>query len=203
MRLVAVSLAIVPTVLLSPMAWSQPGTGGKGDYYPLVVGTRWDYRIVFDGEVKGSISEVVAEQETINNVRLLRLEAHVKGTVVATEHLRATPQGVYRHRVQGAESKSPVLVLRYPVKAGDSWKIATQVGQQRIEGKVTTRLDEVEVPAGKFKAIVTEGDFEVDGKPLKVTTWFAEGVGVVKEITELIPGIATTIELEKFRLGKP
>jgi len=139
---------------LNAVAQAQPGTGGKGDYYPLLPGTRWEYRVQVGGETKGSITEVVAAIETINNLPLARLESQVQGKVVATEHLRATPQGVFRHRAQGSEVKVPVPVLRYPVKANDSWEFDTSIGQERVKGKVSTRFEEVEVPLGKFKALV-------------------------------------------------
>lgn len=194
-------------VALGPSGWSQPGAGDKGDYYPLVPGTRWDFRfrIVVGKDVKdkGSISEVVAGVETINNIPLVRVEAHVEGKVVATEHLRVTDTGVYRYRTQGAEAKPPLLVLRYPVKTGDSWQYATQVGNESIQGSVQTRFDVVEVPVGKIKCVATDIDFQVDGKPLKATIWFAEGIGKVKQTLELGDGNQVILELDKFTLGKP
>ncbi|GBD35898.1 hypothetical protein HRbin36_01013 [bacterium HR36] len=188
-------------VLTSPGAWSQPGPGGKADYYPLPVGSRWDFRVKVGDDVQGSISEVVAAAETINDVPLVRLEAQVKGKVVATEHLRATPQGVYRYRAQGVEAKPPFLVLRYPVKPGDSWEAETQVGKQKLKAKVKTRFEEVVVPVGKFKAFATEIDMQIDGQPLKTTVWFVQGVGKVKQTLD-IGGQQLVLELEKFTLGK-
>ncbi|MCS7159209.1 MAG: hypothetical protein RMJ19_01950, partial [Gemmatales bacterium] len=197
-----ITWAVVAVIVASETVWSQPGTGGKGDYYPLLIGTRWDFRIVVGGQVKGSISEVVADVETINNVPLIRIEAQVKGAVVATEHVRVSPQGLYRHRAQGSEAKPPILFLRYPAKAGDSWEFASQIGTEKISGKVKTRFEEVEVPAGKFKALATVIDFEVAGKPLETTIWFAEGVGKVKQ-TIGSGDSQVILELERFVLGRP
>lgn len=181
--------------------WAQPGTGGKGDYFPLLPGTRWEYRFQVGGETKGSITEMVAAIETINNVPLARLEAQVQGNVVGTEHLRATPQGVFRYRTQGTEIKVPVPVLRYPVKAGDSWEVDT-MDQERVKGKVTTSFEVVEVPLGKFKALATDIRFEVQGKPMQSTIWYVEGIGKVKQTLDF-GGVQFALELEKFTLGKP
>jgi phage pi2 protein 07 len=193
---------MVVLLLVSPALWSQRTQNGEGDYYPLAVGNRWDFRVKVGNEVAGSISEVVAQIDTIDNLRLFRLEAQVGGKVVATEHLEVTPKGVYRRRAQGAEVKTPALVLRYPAKGGDSWEYDTQVGNQRIEAKVKTRFEEVEVPAGKFKALATEIDIKADGKPLKTTIWFAPGIGKVKTSLDL-GGTQVVLELEKFTKGKP
>jgi hypothetical protein len=209
-RFVAVSAIVllpVALMLLLGLAWNracaqaQPGTGGKGDYYPLRPGARWDYRVKVGDEVQGAISEVVATIETINNVPLVRLETQVKGKTVSSEHLRVTKDGVYRHRIGGIEMKVPVPVLRYPVKANDSWEQTTMVGQQTIKGKVTTRFEEVEVPLGKFKAFVTDIKAEAEGKPIHSTIWFAEGVGKIKQTLDL-GGVQVTLELEKFTPGK-
>jgi hypothetical protein len=90
-RFVAVSAIVllpVALMLLLGLAWNracaqaQPGTGGKGDYYPLRPGARWDYRVKVGDEVQGAISEVVAAIETVNNVPLVRLETQVKGKTV-------------------------------------------------------------------------------------------------------------------------
>ncbi len=209
-RFVSVSVLMlwpIALMLLLGLAWNrvcvqaQPGTGGKGDYYPLRPGARWDYRVKVGGEVQGAISEVVAGIETVNNVPLVRLETQVKGKIVSSEHLRVTKDGVYRHRIGGVEMKFPVPVLRYPVKANDSWELATMVGQQTIKGKVTTRFEDVEVPLGKFKAFVTDVKAEADGQAIHSTIWFAEGVGKIKQTLDL--GAAQiTFELEKFTPGK-
>jgi len=194
-------LLLLGLALTNVIVLAQPGTGGKGDYYPLLPGTRWDFRVKVGEEVKGSITEVVAAIETINNVSLARVETQVDGKVLNSEHLRVAKDGVYRHRFGGLEIKVPVPVLRYPVKANDSWEYTTTVGPQQIKGKVTTRFEEVQVPAGKFKALLTEIHGEAEGQKVRANIWFAEGVGKVKQTLDF-GAVQISLELEKFTLGR-
>jgi len=203
--LMLLSVILMPLLDLTgttPVVQAQPNTEGRQDYYPLQLGNRWEYRVKVGGEVKGKGSFVVAAIETINLVPLARVEAQINGRIVATEHLRVTKDGVYRYRHNGAEVKVPVLVLRYPVKAGDSWEYETEVGQEKGKAKVTTRFEDVEVPLGKFKALVTEIDGESNGQTLRTSIWFAENVGIVKQ-TFAQGLLEFTMELEKFTKTKP
>jgi hypothetical protein len=42
--------------------------------------------------------------------------------------------------------------------------------------------EEVEVPAGKFKAVRVEAVRAAGGREVRYTTWYAPGVGVVKHV---------------------
>ena len=83
-------------------------------------------------------------------------------------------------------------LLKLPYQEGTTWtsenvkpgdKLTYTVGKQ----------EEVEVPAGKYKAIGVEVVLE-DGETKKYTYWYAAGIGLIKyernELTEFTPGKA-------------
>ncbi len=61
----------------------------------------------------------------------------------------------------------------------------------------------VKVPAGEFKKVVTvtSKDLKANGVPLNITYYFAEKVGMVKQVVEL-SGQKVIIELERFDMAK-
>jgi hypothetical protein len=99
----------------------------------------------------------------------------------------------------------PYYLLKYPIKARDTWQIEYpfQVGLTGIKGTVTVLgEEEVKVPAGTFKAVklervITEENGKLLAKPLKITVWFARGVGRVK----VVPSEGTHLELLSFTPG--
>jgi hypothetical protein len=62
--------------------------------------------------------------------------------------------------------------------------------------------EEVTVPAGKYKAVkvervITAQDGKALDKPLKITVWFAKGIGRVK----VVPTEGSKLALKSFVLG--
>jgi hypothetical protein len=169
----------------------------SADYYPLEVGTTWTYQV--GGQ---TMTSTVAKHEKVGDVLCARVEASLAGMVVATEHVSVDKDGVYRHTSMGKTAKPPARIIKLPFKKGDTWKYEGKVGDEDLKVDYTADEEEVTVPAGKYKAIVTKtSEFETGGVKVKATIWYAKGVGMVK--TEMtVNGSDITIELEKFKKGK-
>ena len=135
------------------------------------------------------IAALLARQETLS-------QGHVN-----TEHLSSGGKGIFRHRINGIEAVPPMCVLRYPVKAGDSWMTDAKLGEQTA--KLTSRVgaEEVTVPAGKYKAVTVQVEGEADGAKIRATYWFVANIGLVKQVGD-IGGTQVTLEMEKFEAGK-
>jgi hypothetical protein len=63
------------------------------------------------------------------------------------------------------------------------------------------REEEVEVPAGKFKALRVEAEQELGANVFKSTLWYAPGVGLVKSVTNT-NGTERVQVLKSFTPGK-
>lgn len=199
MRSFAALLLVLGVILVSTRPSIADDKVKPPDYLPLKEGMKWHYQVEGNG-VKVPLITQVAKIESINGQPLARVETVAKGMVVASEHLSNTPQGIFRHRFNGVDVSPPVCVLKYPVKNGASWESENKLGEQKAKMACRVGSDEVEVPAGKYKAVTVQVDAEVEGMKLTTTYWFAAGVGIVKQTVEF-GGRKTTMALEKFERG--
>jgi hypothetical protein len=163
-------------------------------YYPLAVGNVWEYTIKA-GANMATMTATLSKTEKIDDVELLVLEGKVNGNVVATEHLKATAEGVFRHRNQGVSVDPPFKLFAYPAKEDAAWKGELKTGGMKSEFSATSGAEEVEVPAGKFKTIRVK--FDLPSEKSEITYWFAENVGFVKQVIKT-PVLEATLTLDKF-----
>src|SRR5215211_8271492 len=70
-----------------------------------------------------------------------------------SEHLSSTAKGLFRHRYNGSEISPPVRLLSFPIRIGETWESEHTCGGQKFKVHGRVGCEEVEVPAGKFKAI--------------------------------------------------
>jgi hypothetical protein len=165
-------------------------------YFPLKIGSRWEYK-----SAQAQIVIEIKTTEKVGGVECTKLEASVGDKVVATESVAATKDGVYRYLAQGQQPKPPVRFIKLPPKDGDKFNIDSDMGGKKIKGTFTTSTGEVTVPAGKFNCIIVKTeDMEAAGQKIKSTCWYAENVGMVKQVVEIM-GETITLELEKYKIG--
>ena len=144
------------------------------DYFPLKEGTVWTYETVSGrGFVKRVLGTDRVGEAACTLVQLGETEKH---------WLTAQKDGVRVHRSKGMTYDTPLLLFKFPLKAGDRWdgEAGSSEGAYRYDFSNGGEED-VEVPAGKFRAYridwtMTRGETRVRGK-----TWLARGVGSVKE----------------------
>jgi hypothetical protein len=169
-------------------------------YYPTKEGaTR-----VLEMTVSGSLAAKSREtQETVTKVEekdgtyrvTIKQEWPGKNTKKnMTTVMEVSGKGVSRLASFGKDLPEPVVLLKLPARAGDTW---TSGGSTTTIGKE----EEIEVPAGKYKAVVVVNEMERDGSKVKTTAWFAVGVGMVKSVTT-VNDIETTHVLKSFTPGK-
>jgi hypothetical protein len=167
-------------------------------YYPLAVGTSWEYKA---GDSRYTLR--VTKHEKVGDVLCARVEMIMKDKPVSFEHVGVTKEGVCRFSFEGKEAKPPVLFLKLPPKKDDTWKVDSKVGGESVKGTFkNTGEEDVKVPAGNYKAVVVASqDLEANGVKMSVTYYFAEKVGMVKQVVE-VSGQKIVIELEKYEAPK-
>jgi hypothetical protein len=164
------------------------------EWYPLAVGTTWRYKV---GDQKLKIT--VAAHEKVGDVPCARLETtNAAGAIAGTEHVTIKEDGVYRLTYNGTKITPPLCFLKLPPKKGTQWKVKSKEGEAVTKGTFTLdEEDDVEVPAGTYKTIVSKGDMTAGDKALTVTFYFASGIGMVKQ--EIAAGgQVLAVELAKF-----
>jgi hypothetical protein len=170
------------------------------DFYPLQVGNQWHYRVEAGGNSVEAVSKI-AKIEFIDNAFLARLESTVNSKVVGTENLRVTSKGVFRYFNNGQRINPAVCLLKYPAKSGDKWGGKISVGEEQGKYSCDAEEENVEVPAGKFKAMKVNMSMETGEQSVIIAYWFVKDVGFVKQTIEA-GNLNITIELEKFEPAK-
>ena len=170
------------------------------NYYPLQVDNAWTFKVTVGANSVDAISRIT-KIEDIKGEKLARLEATINGNVAATEHLRQTSEGIFRHRNNGQDISPPICLLKYPVKANAKWDGDMVVGTEKGKYSCETKEEEVEVTAGKFKTIRVKIKLESQGKTIYTTYWFAPDVGFVKQTVEA-GELNVVMDLQKFELAK-
>jgi hypothetical protein len=106
-----------------------------------------------------------------------------------TTTIAVSGDGLIQVALNGEALAKPSMLLKTPLKAGTKWE--SNAGG-RYEA---TKEEEVEVPAGRFRAVrveLVQGD-------RKMTLWFAPGVGQIKTVEA---GSDRVHVLKEFKPGK-
>lgn len=168
-------------------------------YFPTKQGSKWVYTTSAGSELTVRVSG----GKEIDKVPCVLLETVRNGKTEANEHIAATKDGIFRYAVNGVELSTPITLLKIPFKAGEKYADQERkLGDVTINGSfISLEEKEITVPAGKYKTLVTTGTFKIKDKEAKITFYFAEGVGIVKQ--ELVAGKdTTTLSLKEVKLEK-
>lgn len=166
--------------------------------FPLAKGAQWEYR---SGEQQLTVR--VTGYQRAGDLQAAMLETlNRDGTRVGTEHVAVKDDGIYRFTLNNNKVDPPVCFLKLPARKGESWKIEARLEGETIRATLRVGEEDVTVPAGRFKAItVSTEDGTVNDTPLRFTTWYAEGVGMVKQVIHL-NGSEVRLELTKYTPGR-
>jgi hypothetical protein len=169
-------------------------------YYPLKIGTQWEYQV---GPTV--VSMRVVKHEKVGDAMCALIETYVDGNrvPVASEHISAGPDGVFRHSFNTARASEPICILKLPVKKDQTWKFDAKIATETVKGTFKCGEEDVKVPAGNYKKAVSSYTTECDlnGAKAEFKYWFAPGVGVVRQ-TMTIGGRDIESKLVKFEAGK-
>lgn len=179
MRLLACFCSLLAS---SGMTSAAPGSKEKpaNPYYPMVAGASWEYEIQVPGRTSGVVEQVAIATDTKGG-RLLTVTRTYQGDTIDLEKVEVSNRGVCRLWVAGRKLDDPEWMVKTPFKAGDTWTFTTN-GPIPLKLSYTVCGEEdVEVPAGKYKAIRV--DRAADGHPnFAASLWYAPGVGLIKSV---------------------
>lgn len=183
--------AIWAPALAMLCACSQPGSS---DYFPVSEGSRWLYRVTSD---KDNTIEITEQQLSINRISswdgktIIVRRSEVPDNIGIEYWLRPNDKGIERIAQQvdleerATLDERPRTVMKFPLKAGDSWIVPTvpfaimrtnenprelKYSKTLLMTHTVERLDaEVTVPAGTFRncaEIVGRGDVTMYADPV-------------------------------------
>ncbi|HVK10199.1 MAG TPA: hypothetical protein VM597_15640 [Gemmataceae bacterium] len=188
---------------LAAVAAPAPKAKSAPYYHPTREGDTQVYE-TRTGDSATEYTMVVKKVETVDG----RLRVTTARELTADKSIESTVEvsaaGVYRR----VGDRDPVPVLKLPAKVGDSWSPSqTAPGGLAAAASLTYTVgaadEEVEVPAGKFKCIRIDGAADLGGRTMKMTAWYAPGVGMVKTTTDTgAGGQERVVVLKAFQPGK-
>jgi hypothetical protein len=170
--------------LQSALAKPKPKSEPTADYFPLRVGDSWTYRNIEEG---GYTLKVLSEEpheggtvrfvvELLSGVKVNNTYSKANGWVLF--HGETYPE----HEGLQATYDPPKQLLPNPLVVGQKWEWSGKDPTQ-VEHRETNRVvgvESVTVPAGKFRAMKVVSEITGASVPLIRTSWYAEGVGLVK-----------------------
>jgi len=191
--------AAVVLVVLPALATGQ---NQKPDYYPFVKGNKWEFRVQAGGNTVEATTEVI-KIESKDGTTTATLEIRVAGMDMATtETITTSAKGMTRQALGGLRLAAPITMMKFPVKAGDSWTEKATVNNVEIEIRARVGEEvELKLPAGTYKAVPVNMEVNLAGQTMRMANWYADGVGIVRQSIEA-PGLTAVSELTKFTPAK-
>jgi hypothetical protein len=198
-------LSILTLLSILSLLAARPASADDGPaYYPLAIGTRWSYTVTAPKQKMSLTMEATKTEKVGDDPCTVVTTRNADGSLVGDEDIVVRPDGIYRASYAGAQLVPPFCILKFPVTKGETWKTASSCAGEKLAATVTVDAvdQEVTVPAGTFKCVVTStNDITQNGQNIgALTISFAKDVGMVKEVWSM-NGLASTIELTSFEAG--
>jgi hypothetical protein len=184
-RVAAVGSGLFVAASLALAAPERKTADGPPPYLPTAVGATAVYRTTA-GKLAMETTDTVKEvAKTAGGVRVTVERTSGSGFRPAEEQTDVTASGLTRVRSGGRATDPPMPVLKVPAKAGDAWEWEATKADGEPAQKVKVKVlgeEEVEVPAGKFRAVRVEVEEEERGRTTRSEAWYAPKVGLVKRV---------------------
>lgn len=179
---------------------AAPAQDADKPLYPLQIGTKWTYQVARQDE---RFVVTAAKEEKVGEQNCVKLEARLKGQVVVTEHVAVLPDGIYRFKFNDAAIEPALCFCKPAAKKGEKWEVKFATGGKNGTAKFEQSEEAVEVPFGKFKAVVVRGEVIENEVTIKTTVWFAPGCGMVRQVIEIGEQPPIVLELENMETPAP
>ena len=165
----------------------------QGEYLPSRKGANWVYR-----SGSQAVIQTVAGTERVGGANCVILETN-RGGKKERMWIQNSRGGLQIRKVlsRGAvnELRSPALLLKFPLKRGDSWKARIPFGNDVVEYSYRNLGPEkIRVPAGEFQAWKIQASGQVAGSRFSQVSWYSGKTGwMVKQTTD-----GRVMELKKY-----
>jgi hypothetical protein len=170
-------------------------------YLPITVGDRRVVETTSERK-KEQVTEWVTAVETKSGMTIVSFSISEDGPV--NYRHGASKDGVFCLSLGATTYDPPYRLLKLPAKEGETWEEPLSVrAKEKEKVKFTTgKEEEIEVPAGKFRAIRVESEYSNTlGETIQTTYWHTAGLGVVRTLTKFKSGDRLQV-LNSFTPGK-
>lgn len=195
-------VVLVTAALASLVAQAapKPKTNPPALYFPTAVGDKWEVVLVGADAPKLENVQIVKAVETDGGAKTVTVEnLRPEGEPGPTYVVEVSDRGVCVVKQKGKQLDPPQWLLKLPAKPGSHWEAPAfdRNGKVvRTEYRTVSGEEDVETPAGRFKAIRVDVRHQADGEPYQ-TEWHAVGWGRVRIQTG-----KSAVALKSFTPGK-
>lgn len=172
------------------LAAPEPKEPNDDAYFPTEVGAKWVYQFQIDKQAGTTErTEIVTAVEENNGAKLVTVnEIKDDGKDDMMYTIRVSHRGLHLVSTRFSTLKPELCVLRLPFKEASNWEATVTYsslssGYETVENRKFTAvaLEEVKVPAGKFKAIRLLEKRKSGVLEREYTKWYAPQVGLIKQ----------------------
>lgn len=166
-------------------------------YYATQIGAKLVYQT---GTGSAESTEVVTAVESKDGAVLVSVSRDFNGRLTPLSRVSVSKSGLVKIGIGARDLDAPQTMLKVPVRDGDSWEWALATGRKTT---LTAKgIEEVEVPAGKYRAARVDGETDAgNGRTIRYSYWYAPGVGLVKQVSKFNE-TETVRVLKTFTAGK-
>jgi hypothetical protein len=199
-------VAALAVLALSAAAAAAPGAKGKPGpvYFATQVGDTWVYQLRGPAGTS-EMTEAVTAADPKDGAVVVTVSRTYQGETIEYMRVAVTDLGLRRLSVGGRDLPADRWLVKAPVKAGDTWTVELDnppPGRPPVKMTFTVRgEEEVEVPAGKFKAVRVDAALDEARASAPVSSWYAPGVGLVKSVSKVGKDDRVQV-LKSFAAGK-
>ena len=156
----------------------QSPNGAVGVYFPTKPGTRRVYSYAEE-----EVVDVVTKVERNGNSFVVTTETFAAGKKLLSERWSVSEGNLSRVEFNGKTEDPPNYVVKDADHGLATWRIEHPGHADGFRvGRTLHGPEEVEVPAGKFHAVRIESEYVNRHTTRRSTAWYAEGVGLIKEV---------------------
>jgi len=196
--------AFITMALVAPGLAAAPALKKPTYYHPTREGDRRVYEIHAGDSVSETV-DLVTKVEYKGDTVIVSVGRESKGVDLPNSQVEVSKKGVIQIAIGNRKLRDPWPMLKLPAKPGDQWTFESEGPAGSGAFKTTCTLgkeEEVEVPAGKFKAIRVDAVATLPGETtMQASAWFAPGIGVVKSVSN-VAGFEHTQVLKSFTPGR-
>jgi hypothetical protein len=199
-------LSMAVAMMVSGLALAAPAPKGKPAplYFATGVGDTWVYELRIPGSAAEMTEAITAAGEKDGAV-VVTVSRTYRGETAEFMRAAVSDRGVRRLSVGGRDLPADRWLVKVPARAGDTWTVELDnppPGRPPLKMAYTVRgEEEVEVPAGKFKAVRVDAVLDDPAVPAPVTSWYAPGVGLVRSVSKIGKDDRVQV-LKSFAAGK-
>jgi hypothetical protein len=200
---------IIRAFFISLALFTAVGSAPGDNLLPTQPGTTWRYESVIevgkgahfpegstpstDGKVHREADFFLVGPEKIGATPVVKIETHSGGEVINIEWYEVGDAGLIccARQPQGAPERinltPPQKITPRAIPAGESWNYDGTAGDVPVHQKYTVLgQEDVQVPAGKFRALHIETkDSSDDSISILIDRWFVPGTGFVKDVSAI------------------